>query len=868
MQKLTPLLKQYFRIKSAHEDSILLFRMGDFYETFFKDAEIASKILQIVLTSRSHAKGNRIPLAGIPVKAADNYIAKLIKAGFKVAICEQLEDPALAKGIVKRDVVEVITPGTITNPNILDGGKNIFLAAVKCNDEKKFGLSYCDLSTGDFYIEELEKRDLLDELKRIEPGEIIIAENETLSFGDEFVITKVTDMYFEYEYARQTLMNHFNVETLDGFDVEELYAGIAAGGAILKYLTDTQKSDLKHIKAISRVNITDKMMLDSSTIRNLELIRRFDGSIDNTLLSTLNETITPMGTRYLRMNLLNPLSSIKEINKRLESVEELVDKSTETKKLREILKSISDLERLIGRISTERSNARELIQLKKSLEKIPELKKSMIALKTHLLRKTANELLDFTETVRLLENSIVDEPPISIKEGGIIKNGFDDELDEIRITAKEGKQWIINLQKEERSRTHISSLKVGYNSVFGYYIEVTRPNLKLVPDNYIRKQTLSNCERFITPELKEYESRVLTSEERISKLEYNLFVKVREKVREIAEGIQTTAKAVALLDLLLCFAFLSRRNNYKRPTISDSDGISIIDGRHPVVENVIEKETFIPNDVILNNTDNQILIITGPNMSGKSTYLRQVALIVIMAHMGCFVPAKQANIGKVDRVFTRIGATDDLSKGVSTFLAEMIETAKILNNATLKSLVIMDEVGRGTSTFDGLSIAWSVCEFLHNNQLVHPKTLFATHYHELTELETLLDGVKNYNVSVKRWGDRIIFLRKVLPGGADESYGVDVARLAGLPLDVISRAREILEGLEEKENTSLVKQKIRTRPKGETNRQLSLFTPIENLIIEKLKSIDITKMTPLEAINLLNEWRDKLKNTERTKLQN
>ncbi len=855
MHKVTPLLKQYLKIKSEHEDSLLLFRMGDFYETFFKDAELASKILHIALTSRSHGKSNRIPLAGIPVKAADNYITKLIKAGVKVSICEQLEDPALAKGIVKRDVVEVITPGTVTNPNLLDSGKNNFLAALKSDNKGDFGFSYCDLSTGDFYVEELKRTDLLDELRRIEPGEIIVSENETFPLPDDLVLTTLTDMFFQYEYAKQTLMKHFKVETLAGFDIEKFYFGIGAAGAILKYLTDMQKRKLNHINNIKRVDINGKLMLDTSTVKNLELIKRFDGSLDNTLFSTLNETVTPMGMRTLRMNLLNPLSNLNEIEKRLESVTQLINENTEANRARKIMKSISDLERLTARISTERSNARDLIQLKNSLKKIPQLKATMKNFSAELLKDTTNSLLDFRETVMYLEKSIVDEPPITIKEGGIIKDGIDSELDRIRKIVSEGKQWIVNLQKKERKKTHISSLKVAYNSVFGYYIEVTKPNLKLVPDNYIRKQTLSNCERFVTTELKEYENTILGSEEKINKLEYSLFVTVRKNVSEISEKIQMSAKAIALIDLLTSFALLARKNDYKRPKVNNSDVIKITQGRHPVIENVINREAFIPNDVVLDNSNNQILIITGPNMSGKSTYLRQVALIVIMAHMGCFVPAQSAEIGKIDRVFTRIGATDDLSKGVSTFLAEMIETAKILNNATDRSLVIMDEVGRGTSTFDGLSIAWSVCEFLHNNQVVHPKTIFATHYHELTELQKMLKGIKNFNVSVKRWGDKIIFLRKVVPGGADESYGVDVARLAGFPDIVISRAREILQELEEKEQDNLAKKHRRTREKKKTDRQLTLFTPSENTIIEGIKSIDVTKITPLEAINLLSEWR-------------
>ncbi|MCK4577059.1 DNA mismatch repair protein MutS [candidate division WOR-3 bacterium] len=860
MQKITPLLKQYFKVKSEYEDSILLFRMGDFYETFFKDAEIASSVLNIALTSRAHGKDNRIPLAGIPVKAADNYITKLIKAGLKVAICEQLEDPALAKGIVKRDVVEVITPGTVTNPNILDSGKNIFLAAISSDGKGKFGLSYCDLSTGDFFIEELSFNEILDELKRIEPGELLVSENDDYPFFDEFILTPLSEIEFQYGYALEKLKEHFNVKTLDGFGVEELNLGISAAGAILNYLNSTQKRKLKHIKKLMRSDLSNMLILDNSTVRNLELIKRFDGTTEGTLFSVLNETVTPMGTRYLRMTLLKPFYKLKNIKERLSAVDELYKKNLKVKTIRKILKSVSDIERLIVRIATERANARDLIQLKDSLSKIPTVKEEIREFSSEILEQIKKEMIDFSDVVKLISNAIVDSPPLKITEGGMIKDGFNEELDKTRDIVAKGKDWIVNLEREERDKTNITSLKVRYNSVFGYFIEVTKSNLKHVPDNYIRKQTLSNCERFITPELKEYETKVLGSEEKIKSMEYNIFSEIRTKVSQRVEEIQNTAKAIALLDLLLCFAFLSIRNKYSKPTVNNSDEIFISEGRHPVVETMIEKETFIPNDSYLDGNGNQILIITGPNMSGKSTYLRQVGLIIIMAQMGCFVPVKEAKIGVVDRVFTRIGASDDLSRGVSTFLAEMIETANILNNATKKSLVILDEVGRGTSTFDGLSIAWSVCEFLHNNPTVHPKTLFATHYHELTELEEILRGVKNYNVSVKRWEDKIIFLRKVVPGGADESYGVDVARLAGLPKQVINRAREILFELEEKEMKDLSKKRKVLAQNGILTKeeQLSLFSPPENIIYEELKNLDITALTPIDALNLLNEWKKRL----------
>jgi len=858
MQKITPLLKQYFRVKSKYKDCILLFRMGDFYETFFKDAEIASKVLNIVLTSRSHGKSNRVPLAGIPVKAADNYITKLIRAGLKVAICEQIENPAFSKGLVKRDVVEVITPGTVTNPNILDSGKNIFLASVVSDGEGKAGIAYCDLSTGDFYIEELNKEEIVDELKRIDPGEVLIAENADCSFLDDFVITPLSEMDFQYGYAVEKLKTHFEVETLAGFGIEESHLGIGAAGAVLNYLNKTQKRNLKHIKRLRKSGIKDKLMLDSSTVRNLELVKRFDGSTKGTLFNLFNKTVTAMGTRLLRINLLKPFYKIEPIQERLDAVEALFNKDLERKTLRDTLKSLADIERLMGRIATERANARDLNQMKDSLSLIPSVKEQLKGLKPEILQKIRNGIGDFSDVVKLIDDAIVDEPPLAITEGGIIKTGYNEELDKVREIVSQGKDWIINLEKQERERTGISSLKVRYNSIFGYYIEITKPNLKFVPADYMRKQTLSNCERFITVQLKEYENRVLGSEEKVKNMEYNLFINLRGKISQHVDEIQKTAESIALLDLLLCFAFISKSNGYIKPVVNNSNEIIISESRHPVVEMLGEKEAFIPNDIQLDGCKNQILIITGPNMSGKSTYLRQVGLIVIMAQMGCFVPAEEARLGIVDRVFTRIGASDDLSRGVSTFLAEMIETANILNNATEKSLVILDEVGRGTSTFDGLAIAWSVCEFLHNNPKVHPKTLFATHYHELTELEGILKGAKNYNISVKKWGEKIIFLRRLERGSADESYGVDVAKLAGLPEEVIARAKEILVTLENDEinDRSKIKKKTTQNDKGE--KQLSLFMPQESKFYKELKALNISEMKPLEALNLLNEWKKRM----------
>ncbi|TET24714.1 MAG: DNA mismatch repair protein MutS, partial [Candidatus Cloacimonadota bacterium] len=720
--------------------------------------------------------------------------------------------------------------------------------------------AYCDISTGDFFIEEPKRIEILDELKRINPHEILISENNEYDFLGDFVITPVPDINFHYTYASEKLKNHFEVETLRGFGIQELHLGIGAAGALMAYLNATQKRKLKHIKQIIVDNLNDRLILDNATVRNLELIRRFDSSTDGTLFEVLNDTVTPMGARILRMNFLKPSYRIESIQETLSAVFELYGDDAKRKTLRNKLKSISDIERLMGRIATERANARDLIQLANSLAFLPQIKSEMNGLQSTVLTNINQNINVFNDEVALIENAIVDNPPLTVKEGAIIKDGFNEELDGIRVIVSRGKDWIANLELTERKRTGIASLKVKYNSVFGYYIEVTKANLKHVPDDYMRKQTLTNCERFITPELKEYESTILGSEEKVKSLEYDIFVTIRTDILRRIQDIQKTAKAIGFLDMLLCFSFISKQNRYSKPIIDESDVLHILEGRHPVVEQMLERGTFIPNNSHLDSYNNQILIITGPNMSGKSTYLRQVGLITIMAQMGCFVPAEKVQMGIVDRVFTRIGASDDLSRGVSTFLAEMIETANILNNATKKSLVILDEVGRGTSTFDGLSIAWSVCEFLHNNAQVHPKTLFATHYHELTELEDILPGVKNYNVSVKRWEDRIIFLRKVVRGGADESYGVDVAKLAGLPEEVIARAKEILIELEQEEKKDLIRRRKKSSAKGNSIvvQQLPLFTPPEQKIFEKINTLDISKLTPIDALNLLNEWKKML----------
>ena len=862
----TPMLKQYWRLKRQYPDAILLFRVGDFYEMFFEDAKTGSELLGLTLTSRGHGKGQRVPLAGVPHHAVENYISRLVKSGRKVAICEQVEDPKQAKGVVKRDVIQVITPGTVLSETLLEGKANNFLASV-CFNFDRFGLSLVDLSTGEFSVTEVENKEKLgEELERISPSELLISQTEADSWKQErkgnypFILTAIEDWMYSYEYAYDLLKEHFGVSSLQGFGCEGLKSGICAAGAALAYLQQTQKGAVPHISSLSRYYISDYMILDPLTQRNLELLSPLPGgSKETTLSSVLDGTKTSMGGRLLRNWLLKPLRDVAQIIQRQEGVEEMVKNSSLKTDLTETIKEIADLERLVARVCCGRANARDLVALKNSLSLIPALRENLTTASSSILCSAREQLLDVQEIVNLIDKAIVEEPPVLLTEGGVIKPGFNSQLDELRQISSSGKDWIAKLQTKERERTGISSLKVKYNKVFGYFIEVSKANLSKVPEDYIRRQTLVGAERFVTPELKEYESKVLGADERIVQLEYEIFVEVRQQVAAWAEKIQKIARSCALIDVLCSLASLAVGSDYIRPTLDEGEEIKIAEGRHPVVERFLPEGNFIPNDTYLANSTDQILIITGPNMAGKSTYLRQVGLIVLLAQIGSFVPAKSAHIGVVDRIFTRVGASDSIATGESTFLVEMNETANILNNATSRSLVLLDEIGRGTSTFDGMSIAWAVTEFLHNCSRARPRTLFATHYHELTELELILERVKNYNFAVKEWKGEVVFLRKILPGGCDHSYGIQVARLAGLPPEVIERAKEVLANLEENE---LTPNKIPKKAKSKhsalaSTKQLSLFET-EHPVVEEIRKLDATSLTPLEALNKIDEWKKRI----------
>jgi DNA mismatch repair protein MutS len=854
LQHLTPLLQQYHRIKERYKDTILLFRMGDFYEMFYEDAKIGSKVLGLTLTSRTHGKTTKVPLAGVPVKSIDNYIARLVQAGLKVAVCEQLEAPGIAK-LIKRDVIEVITPGTVLRPALLEERKNHFLLAITPN-EFVCGFAFADLSTGEFNVAEIPLTSLSEAIQKIDPKEIILPKGwnnfRTLMKDIDYTETPLDDYYFSYEFAYEKLTKHFGVLNLDGFGIGDRKVAIQAAGAILYYLEDTQKNTVPHIRKISSYKETDYLLIDRMTRKNLELTERIrDGSTENSLLSVLDQTETPGGARLIRRWILAPLLDISKIKERHAAVEEMISRRYLLKELTGLLSDIGDLERNAARIAVERCNARDIIALKNWLKKIPEIKEKLKETKSIFLQNHCQKLEDFSSLIERVEKTLNEELPLSITEGSLIKPGFLNELDELRSLSSNAKEWIIKLQEQERQKTGIPNLRVSYNSVFGYYIEVTRSYLNLVPKNYIRKQTLVNHERFITPELKEYENKVLNAEERIKTLEYDLFVELRKEIAKDVPRILAVSQIISELDILASLTTVAISNNYVKPEINDSDEMVIKDGRHPVIEK-LTSEPFITNDTMVNLSTNQILLITGPNMAGKSTYLRQVALIVIMAQIGSFVPAKEAKIGVVDKIFTRIGASDDLSRGVSTFLAEMSETANILNNATPKSLVILDEIGRGTATYDGLAIAWAVVEYLHQNQSLKPKTLFATHYHELTDIVQYLPRVKNYNFLAKESEDEIIFLRKLAEGKSDRSYGIAVAKLAGLPQEVIDRAKEVLEDFEKGEELSI-------KNLGQDKEfQISLFHPIAHPLLEEIRKLNLDTLTPIQALNLLNEIKKQL----------
>jgi DNA mismatch repair protein MutS len=869
MSEQTPMMRQYLEIKGQYPDAVLFFRLGDFYEMFLDDAVKASRILDIALTSRNrNADGADVPLCGIPYHSAGPYIAKLVEAGEKVAICEQVENPRLAKGIVKREVVKVITPGLVFDSESLSPKENNYLFAFCEGKNGRWGLSHLDISTGEFRVTEVDGVEAMTaELVCINPREVLLPssmrdEEPIADIGaclSGRVTTFLDDWVFDEDYCWRLLAGHFEVGSPESLGCGDLDEGVKAAGVVLHYLRETQKGAASHVRRIIPYTIREHLVLDESTRRNLELTATIaEGKRKGSLLGLMDRTKTAMGARMLRHWINYPLVSVEKIRERHGAVEELVSKQGLRKEIALQMEGIYDLERLNGRISMAGAGAKDLVALKNSLLRIPSLLELLAGCVSPLVRSMLEEIDPMKDITELVTLGIVDDPPFVLREGGIIARGYNAELDELRSLSSEGKNFIARLEAEERARTGINSLKIRYNKVFGYYIEVTRSNLAGIPDDYIRKQTLANAERFVTPELKEYEEKVLNAEERISVLEYDLFQGIREQVAAQGERLAATAGRLAALDVLVSLADLALERGYCRPAMDEGNMISIIEGRHPVIEAMNLSERFVSNDTLLDNEENQLIIITGPNMAGKSTYMRQVALITLMAQMGAFVPAARADIGVVDRIFTRVGAADNLAKGQSTFMVEMMETAHILRNATGKSLIILDEIGRGTSTFDGVSIAWAVAEYLHDTDRCSAKTLFATHYHELTELSVTRGKIKNCNIAVKEWNDQIIFLRKIVDGGASHSYGIQVARLAGLPAEVIERAREILRNLEKGEYVESGMPRIargRKNASAATSPQLSLFTENVDPVRQKLKEIDVTAMTPIEAITLLDELK-------------
>ncbi len=827
------MMQQYRAIrKSIPEDTILFFRMGDFYEMFFDDAKEASQILDIALTKRSN-----VPMCGVPFHASEGYLAKFIRAGKKVAICDQMEDPALAKGIVKREITRVVTPGTILEEQVLESNRNNYLAGL-CRREGVFGLALLDLSTGAFRLEETASPDSIrDNLMRYAPSECLIPEADredsellrALSSVPNTVLTPHEDWTFEFESANDLLTRHFQVHSLQGFGCEPFRAGVGAAGGVLHYVKQELRRNTDHIRRLQVVNPSDYMLLDDSTIQNLDLVSTRGSARRGTavtLLGVLDSTRTPMGGRLMREWVLRPLADVEQIGARHDAVDAFVNDWRLLEEVRDLLGGVKDMERLISRLSAGGGNGRDLRAVASSLAALPAIRERLAGTAVPLLADIRDGIEPLPDVVAWIERAIVDEPPITIREGGLLRRGYHQELDELREAASQGRQWLADYQTREQERTGIKSLKVRHNKVFGYYIEITNSNLNLAPQDYIRKQTLVNAERFITPELKDYENRILGAQDRSVDLEYELFLEVRGAVTAHMDSIQQTAAQVAMLDVLAALADRARSLRYTRPVVNAGTTLVIRDGRHPVIEQMADAERFVPNDTRLDTDQNQLIIITGPNMAGKSTYIRQVALLVIMAQMGSFVPAYEAEVGVVDRVFTRVGASDDLARGRSTFMVEMQETANILNNATPRSLIVLDEIGRGTSTYDGISIAWAVAEYLHEHEGVKAKTLFATHYHELTDLALTMRGVKNYNVLVREKDDHIAFLRKIVPGGADKSYGIQVARLAGLPDRVIERAKEILANLEDEEYSESGQPQIalkRARKEKSPGGQLSLF---------------------------------------------
>lgn len=865
----TPLMKQYQQVKAKYPDTILLFRMGDFFETFDEDAKITSKVLGIVLTKRGNGASGETPLAGFPHHALDAYLPKLLRAGYRVAICEQMEDPKYAKGIVKRDVVEVMSPGVAFLDKVLEQKQNNYLAAVAlpsplATSEDRIGFAFIDVSTGEFGLSEFPLKHLFDQASNLQPQELLVQKRdlETVKtlLGERFRVlyTKVDDWVFNADYAYELLINHFKTQSLKGFGIEEMRIGTIAAGAVMNYLQETQKANIPHIKKIVPHDVSEYMVLDASTKRNLEITTNISGQSEGTLYSIIDHTLTPMGGRMLKQWINRPLKRLEPIRERLDAVQELVTNESTRGKIHDELKHIGDLERLIAKIATGRANPREVNQLKIMLEQIPNIKTHVSNLKSQaftVLNKNLDALFDLVSSI---DKAIADDPPLTLADGNVIQNGYNTELDEIRTLALGAKDWVAKHQQSERERTGISSLKIHFNNVFGYYIEVTNTHRDKVPDNYIRKQTLANAERFVTPELKEYEEKILHAEEKIFALETRLFHELRQMVAEHAGAIQTNAYALATLDCLISFADAAVENKYVCPSVDDSMNIEIKDGRHPVIEKLLAPgEHYTPNTTLLDTVSDQILIITGPNMSGKSSYLRQVGLIVLLAQIGSFVPAATARIGMVDRIYTRVGASDNIASGESTFLVEMHEAANIVNTATARSLILLDEIGRGTSTFDGISIAWALTEYLHER--IGAKTLFATHYHELNELADVFPRIKNYKVDVREYDDKVIFLHKVMPGFADHSYGIQVAQMAGLPEEVTERAKQVLKNLESSELVVRTREKKEARfEKRNGEVQLTMFELKDDKLREELLHLDLERMTPLEAMQTLAALKSKI----------
>ncbi|MAB67448.1 MAG: DNA mismatch repair protein MutS [Bacteroidetes bacterium] len=881
-KKQTPLMKQYFEIKDEHPGTILLFRVGDFYETFADDAVLVSKELGITLTKRNNG-GDQTPLAGFPFHSLDSYLPKLVKKGYKVAVCDQTESPDEAKKagrkIVTREVTEITTPGVTLSEKLLEHKRNNYIVSLHWTKDR-VGVAFSDISTGEFGLSEVSERQLDSLLAAIQPSEVLVSSKLKNKLEDAFLkfnITYIEDWVYEGDYGYKILTEHFEVHSLKGFGVEELKTAHVAAGSLMHYMQETQKAYLRHLRRLYAYESNEYMSLDPATKRNLELTASIqDGNVEGTLISIMDKTCTAMGGRLLRRWIMRPLKRLKPIQQRLDSVEIFYSKHDVRSQLREELEQVGDLERLISRICVGRTNARDIVQLKLSLAQIPVIKSQFAGFDDPLLKDISGRLKLLIDLQEHITKTLAEEPPASIRDGNMIRDGFNEELDELRDIAKNGKKYIAQIKDKLAKDSGIASLKIGYNKVFGYYIEVTNSHKDKVPEHFIRKQTLVNAERYITPELKEIEEKILSAEERSKTLEYELFEEVRLYVSEFADDIQQIAFALAELDCIQCFAEVAFKNNYAKPEVRDSEEISIKKGRHPVVEETLPMgEPFIPNDIELNNSDQQIMIITGPNMAGKSIILRQTGLIVLLAQVGSFVPAESATIGMVDKIFTRVGASDNLAAGESTFLVEMNEAANILNNATPRSLILLDEVGRGTSTFDGLSIAWSLAEYLHNHGPVAAKTLFATHYHELNELEQMYDRTKNFNVQVKEHDGKVIFLRKLVRGGADHSYGIQVANMAGLPQIVIDRAKDILKNLEshslditnkngslegkasaQKDAAKNLSDKIEKQDEIE---QMNLFAthvdPRLETVLNKLEASDPNRMTPIEALMMITELK-------------